>query len=115
MNIDTSRLTYNPIQRSSRPTQELRTDPKKFNPPKVERKDEFTPRPSEETPTPEKPSSDKNQWTSPLSHYLSPAEKAMLNELFPPPGRHVGIRAYRQGQQPVLKKTDLGKRIDLKT
>ena len=115
MNIDTSRLTYNPIQRTSRPTQDFKTQPNKVDSPQFEPNDELDSKPLKQSDAPEKPESNQAQWTSPLSNYLSPEEKAMLNQLFPPPGRDTGIRAYKGGQQPLRSRMELGKQIDVTT
>ena len=115
MNIDTSRVTYNPYTRPTPSAQDLRNESKKIESSKFEPKEEVTSSSAGEIKAPETQPTQNVDWTTPLSHYLSPEEKAMLNELFPPPGRDVGIRAYRQGQQPIRNELELGKRIDLKT
>lgn len=109
MNIDTSKLTYRPVPRATQPVRNFSTETKQMEASKVK------PNVSKEVKAPEAPPANKADWTSPLSNYLSPEEKMMLNELFPPQGRDVGIRAYRQGQQPVRNVMELGKRIDVKT
>ena len=115
MNIDPSRLTYSPWPKPTPSTQNVRNDLKKTDSSKIKQKEEVHPSSAKEIKTPESQSTKQADWTSPLSHYLSPEEKAMLTELFPPPGRDIGIRAYRRGQQPVRNELELGKRIDLKT
>lgn len=115
MNIDTSKLTYRPVPRATQPVRNFSTETKQMEASKVKPKEAMTPNGSKEVKAPEAPPANKADWTSPLSNYLSPEEKAMLNELFPPQGRDVGIRAYRQGQQPVRNVMELGKRIDVKT
>ena len=115
MNIDTSRLTYNPIQRTSRPTQDFKTQPNRIDSSQFKPKDGLDAQPLKQPDAPEKTESNQTQWTSPLSNYLSPEEKAMLNQLFPPPGRDTGIRAYKQGQQPARNRMELGKQVDVST
>ena len=115
MNIDPARLTYSPIPKSSQRTQNTRVEPKQIDTTKIEPKKEIKSQKSEQVSAPGKLPSGETQWASPLSNYLSPEEKTMLNELFPPSGRDFGIRAYRRGQQPVRDRMELGKRIDIKT
>lgn len=115
MNIDPTRLTYSPIPKSPYGNNNPRVDPKQIDPAKMEQKEEIKSLESEQVGAPEKLTSGDTQWASPLSNYLSPEEKTMLNELFPPTGRDFGIRAYRRGQQPVRDRMELGKRIDVKT
>jgi hypothetical protein len=115
MNIDTSRLTYNPIRSTSRPTQDFEAQPNKVDSPEFKPHDEVESKALKQPNASEKTEPKPAQWTSPLSNYLSPEEKAMLNQLFPPPGRDTGIRAYKQGQQPVRSRMELGKQIDVTT
>ena len=115
MNIDPTRLTYSPIPKSPNGNQHPRIDPSQMNPAEMEPKEEIKPSESKRIESPGNQASGETQWASPLSNYLSPEEKTMLNELFPPSGRDIGIRAYRRGQQPVRDRMELGKRIDIKT
>ena len=115
MNIDTSRLTYNPIQRTPQPAQTPNTRPAKIDPAEVKHQQEITPQRAPEPKPTEMPETKQADWNAPLSNYLSPEEKAMLNQLFPPPGRDFGIRAYQKGVQPAPSKIELGKRIDITT
>jgi len=50
-----------------------------------------------------------------LSDYLSREEKDMLNVLFPPLGRDVGIRAYREGATQSQSRDHVGQKVDLTT
>ncbi len=53
------------------------------------------------------------QNSSAMSAYLNAEEKQMLNMLFPPVGRDLGVRAYRQVQMPVRHPDAIGKNIDI--
>lgn len=53
--------------------------------------------------------------SQPLSSVLTPEEKEMLQRLFPPMGRNIGVRAYKQGQAPFHNREMTGKKLDLKT
>ena len=51
--------------------------------------------------------------TSAMSKYLNTEEKQMLNMLFPPAGRQVGVQAYRAVQTPVRNPAVLGQNLDI--
>ncbi len=53
------------------------------------------------------------QNNSAMSAYLNAEEKQMLNMLFPPVGRDMGVRAYRQVQTPVHHPDAIGNNIDI--
>ncbi len=51
--------------------------------------------------------------SSAMSQYLNAEEKQMLNMLFPPAGRQVGVQAYRSVQTPVRNMAALGNNLDI--
>jgi hypothetical protein len=108
MNIEKTGLTYQPVSGAMPSTRPA-------------------PKPSDRTDAaPDKTSgSDRKAVTQPslaaseagpaLTDYLSREEKDMLNVLFPPQGRDVGIKAYRNGAVQTQAKDHVGKNVDLTT
>lgn len=115
MNIDTSRLTYNPMAQPSQAAQNRQAQKAADEANRIQTEQPAPSPPPKEAQTKSPLSAQNIQWDAPLSKYLSQEEKVMLDKMFPPSGRNVGIRAYAQDHQPVRNRMEVGKRIDLTT
>jgi hypothetical protein len=111
MQIQQSGLTYSRIPEKAREVQqsELNTHQKPFS--KIDKTEQ-----TELSKTSTDKKLDEVQLSSASATVLTADERAMLNRLFPPSGRDVMLKAYRQVKNSDIKNQgSLGQKIDLKT